>query len=103
MAALTQCRAIAGPKAFAGVRARQTVAVSNGSKYFMKRKDTYMVEVRSSGLGAMQDFSAAGEDGWTDVLASHLATPIHGWMRQEAPRFYPTCPLPYPKGEPGRG
>jgi hypothetical protein len=46
MAALTQARTIAGCKAFTGIRPRRVAAVSNGSKYFMRRKDSYMVEVR---------------------------------------------------------
>ena len=47
MALLSQSRCLAGSKAFTGVRPRQAPAVANGSKYFMKRKDSYMVEVRT--------------------------------------------------------
>lgn len=45
MAALSQCRALAGAKAFTGVRPSRSPVVANGSKYFMKKKDSYMVEV----------------------------------------------------------
>ncbi len=38
-------RALAGVKAFTGVRPRQQKLASNGSKVFMRRKDSYMVEV----------------------------------------------------------
>lgn len=43
MAAVTQSRALAGSRMF--MQAKQTVAVTNGSKYFMRRRDSYMVEV----------------------------------------------------------
>jgi hypothetical protein len=46
MASLGQCRALAGCRAFTGMRARQTKQISNGCKVFMRRKDSYMVEVR---------------------------------------------------------
>jgi hypothetical protein len=50
---LSQARTIAGSKAFTGIRPRRVAAVSNGVKYTMKRKDSYMVEVsRSSEQGS---------------------------------------------------
>lgn len=45
MASISQARALAGVKAFTGVRPRVAAPVANGSKYFMKKKDSYMVEV----------------------------------------------------------
>ncbi|KAF6260360.1 plastid/chloroplast ribosomal protein S21 [Scenedesmus sp. NREL 46B-D3] len=43
MAAVTQSRALAGCRM--SMQAKQTVKVTNGAKYFMKRRDSYMVEV----------------------------------------------------------
>ncbi|GAX77839.1 hypothetical protein CEUSTIGMA_g5281.t1 [Chlamydomonas eustigma] len=45
MASLSQCRVLAGTKAFTGVRPRHVKQISNGSKVFMRRKDSYMVEI----------------------------------------------------------
>jgi hypothetical protein len=47
MAALSQARAVSGCRAFTGIRPRQVAQVSNGCKVFMRRKDSYMVEVSS--------------------------------------------------------
>jgi hypothetical protein len=44
MAAVTQSRALAGCRM--SMQAKQTVKVTNGAKYFMRRRDSYMVEVR---------------------------------------------------------
>lgn len=44
MAAVTQSRALAGCRMT--MQAKQTVRVTNGAKYFMRRRDSYMVEVR---------------------------------------------------------
>lgn len=46
MASLSQSRALAGCKAFTAVRPTKAKLVSNGAKYFMRRKDSYMVEVQ---------------------------------------------------------
>lgn len=47
MAAVTQSRCLAGSKAMRLVQVGQTVKQpSNGAKYFMRRRDSYMVEVR---------------------------------------------------------
>ncbi|WIA29653.1 hypothetical protein OEZ86_012139 [Tetradesmus obliquus] len=43
MAAVTQSRALAGCRMT--MQAKQTVRVTNGAKYFMRRRDSYMVEV----------------------------------------------------------
>jgi len=45
MASLSQCRALAGAKAFTGIRPRAVSAVSGAMAMTMKRKDSYMVEV----------------------------------------------------------
>ncbi|KAG1671027.1 hypothetical protein FOA52_014271 [Chlamydomonas sp. UWO 241] len=45
MSALSQSRCLAGSRAFTGIRPRQVAQVSNGCKVFMRRKDSYMVEV----------------------------------------------------------
>ncbi len=46
-AALSQSRALAGCKAMTMVQRTPTVKqVSNGSKYFMRKKGSFMVEVR---------------------------------------------------------
>lgn len=47
MATLSQSRALSGVRAFTGIRPRQVAQVSNGCKVFMRRKDSYMVEVRT--------------------------------------------------------
>jgi hypothetical protein len=47
MALLSQSKTLAGgSRAFSGLRARQAPVVSNGCRATMKRKDSYMVEVR---------------------------------------------------------
>eukprot|EP00798_Chlamydomonas_sp_ICE-L_P007458 gene7458-599_t len=47
MAALSQCRVLSGSKAFVGAaRPRQAKQITNGSKYTMARKDSFMVEVQ---------------------------------------------------------
>lgn len=49
MSALVQSRSIAGPRAFTTgpVRQPRLQAPSNGSKFFMKRRDNYLLEVRA--------------------------------------------------------
>jgi len=48
-ASLSQSRALAGCRAMTVVQRAPTVKqVSNGSKYFMRRKGSFMVEVRGS-------------------------------------------------------
>lgn len=48
MAALTQHRCLAGTKAFTGLQKQSQPRIANGSKYFMRRRDSYMVIGRSS-------------------------------------------------------
>jgi hypothetical protein len=51
-AALGQSKALAGAKAMTVVQRAPTVKqVSNGSKYFMRRKGSFMVEVRQQQWG----------------------------------------------------
>lgn len=45
MAALSQSRALAGCRAFTTLRPRAAARISNGGKVFMRRNDSYMVEV----------------------------------------------------------
>jgi hypothetical protein len=47
--AATQCRALAGCRAmaFRPVKTSRPVKVENGSKWFMRRRDSFMVEVTS--------------------------------------------------------
>jgi len=48
MAALSQCRALAGSRAMTLVQSRPSAAqykICNGTKWTMKRKDSYMVEI----------------------------------------------------------
>lgn len=52
MATLTQSRALAGSKAFTGLRPRRVAQVANGGKVFMRRNDAYMIEVRTSAVNA---------------------------------------------------
>lgn len=52
MATLTQSRALAGSKAFTGLRPRRVAQVANGGKVFMRRNDAYMIEVRTSTVNA---------------------------------------------------
>jgi hypothetical protein len=50
-AAMSQSRALAGSKAMTVVQRVPTVKqVSNGSKYFMRRNGSFMVEVRQQQL-----------------------------------------------------
>ena len=64
-AALSQSRALAGCKAMTMVQRTPTVKqVSNGSKYFMRKKGSFMVEVSRGSNGFLDtQHSVHGVDG----------------------------------------
>jgi hypothetical protein len=65
MAAVSQCRALAGAKAmsFREVRSCRPVRVENGAKWTMRRRDSYMVEVRGDLHGPQLQHGRAGPGG----------------------------------------
>lgn len=81
MATLTQSRALAGSKAFTGLRPRRVAQVANGGKVFMRRNDAYMIEVRTSTVNA--DACQKHEDGLWDWLCGSCGDwPLSAWEQQ---------------------
>lgn len=78
MSAMSQCRILAGGRAFTVARpqpAGRPARVSNGSKYFMRKKDSFMVEVGR--FCRLTDASACCRHGRPADLC---VRPCHGCM-----------------------
>jgi hypothetical protein len=81
MAAVTQNRALAGCRM--SMQAKQTVKVTNGAKYFMRRRDSYMVEVRhwpqpGAGPRALKPLIGALQPCINSMLTDCVSRPLPG-------------------------